>query len=188
MKTFFLDIEASSLGDNSYPIEIAWVDEHGYGESHLIGRRFAWTDWDPRSEAIHRISRELLDSEGIDPLQVANRVNEALRGARLISDNPQWDFEWMARLLNANHHAPIPVESFNSLLMQEIVAAAGKGASTQTLRGAVDVVDAVVRTEAAKGRHVHRALPDAMDMWLTVQQVRTVLQQRFRPCVPSTSP
>jgi len=32
----FLDIEASSLSNISYPIEIAWSDEKGNIESHLI--------------------------------------------------------------------------------------------------------------------------------------------------------
>ena len=32
----FLDFEASSLSDHSYPIEIAWVFEDGRSQSHMI--------------------------------------------------------------------------------------------------------------------------------------------------------
>jgi hypothetical protein len=35
MRTF-LDFEASSLSDESYPVEVAWVFEDGHAESHLI--------------------------------------------------------------------------------------------------------------------------------------------------------
>lgn len=33
---YFLDLEASSLSDNGYPIEVAWVDEFGHAEEYLI--------------------------------------------------------------------------------------------------------------------------------------------------------
>jgi len=56
----FLDIEASSLNDASYPIEIAWSDEKGNIESHLINPYAIeeWTDWDFYAEhKIHGLSR-----------------------------------------------------------------------------------------------------------------------------------
>ena len=48
----FLDFEASSLSDDSYPIEVGWVFEDGRTEAHLIRPAPAWTDWDPAAEAI----------------------------------------------------------------------------------------------------------------------------------------
>ena len=60
----FLDFEASSLGKNGYPIEVAWVFEDGDSESFLISPIGRWTGWDAAAEAIHGISREQLAAEG----------------------------------------------------------------------------------------------------------------------------
>jgi hypothetical protein len=49
----FLDFEASSLSDRSYPVEVAWVFQDGRSESHLIRPATEWTDWDDEAEAIH---------------------------------------------------------------------------------------------------------------------------------------
>ena len=40
----FLDFEASSLLPGSFPIEVAWVDETGQGESYLIRPHEGWLD------------------------------------------------------------------------------------------------------------------------------------------------
>jgi len=40
----FIDSEASGLLPGSFPIEIAWVDESGQGESHLIRPAIGWLD------------------------------------------------------------------------------------------------------------------------------------------------
>jgi hypothetical protein len=57
-KIAFLDFEASSLGKQGYPIEVAWVFANGEEESHLIRPAEAWTDWDVKAGRIHGISRE----------------------------------------------------------------------------------------------------------------------------------
>lgn len=40
----FLDFEASSLSDQSYPVEVAWVFQDGRTESHLINPAPEWVD------------------------------------------------------------------------------------------------------------------------------------------------
>lgn len=62
----FLDFEASSLTKHSYPIEIAWVFEDGRSRTFLIRPAPGWTDWSAKAEAIHGISRELLEHEGAE--------------------------------------------------------------------------------------------------------------------------
>ena len=57
-KIAFLDFEASSLGKQGYPIEVAWVLSNGEEESHLIRPDPTWTDWDLKAEAIHGIARD----------------------------------------------------------------------------------------------------------------------------------
>jgi len=64
----FLDIEASSLSNISYPIEIAWFDGQGNIESYLISPNpiGEWTDWDYYAQhEIHGISRAMCSEKGI---------------------------------------------------------------------------------------------------------------------------
>lgn len=95
----FLDFEASSLEETSYPIEVAWVFEDGLSEAHLIRPAPAWTDWDLDAEAIHRISRARLEAEGAPHDAVARRMIEVLSGHDLYASAPSWDGKWLSVLL-----------------------------------------------------------------------------------------
>lgn len=95
----FLDFEASSLGKNGYPIEVAWVFASGGEESHLIRPDASWTDWAVDSQATHRISRERLMAEGAPLAQVARRMVDVLSGHELYATAPSWDGKWLSRLL-----------------------------------------------------------------------------------------
>lgn len=57
----FFDIEASSLGPDSYPIEVGWVSVKPNDEivsgAMLIKPAADWTDWSQEAEAVHGISR-----------------------------------------------------------------------------------------------------------------------------------
>lgn len=56
---YFLDCEASSLSHKSYPIEIAWSDQQGNIESHLINTNKYpedYTDWESEAEKTHGLS------------------------------------------------------------------------------------------------------------------------------------
>jgi hypothetical protein len=97
----FLDFEASSLADHSYPIEVAWVFEDGRSESHLIAPAPDWTDWDPQAEAIHGIARQTLIDDGAPHDFAANRMVEALTGHVLHASAPSWDGKWLSALLRA---------------------------------------------------------------------------------------
>lgn len=97
----FLDFEASSLGEGGFPVEVAWVFEHGRSETHLIRPAPDWTEWDPEAQAIHRISREQLEAEGADHADVAARMLDQLSGHALYVTAPSWDGQWLSRLLRA---------------------------------------------------------------------------------------
>jgi hypothetical protein len=97
----FLDFEASSLGDDSYPIEVGWVGEDGVSETHLIRPAPEWTDWDPAAEALHGLSRERLEAEGEPHDRVARRALEALHSHEVYVSAPSWDGKWMSVLLRA---------------------------------------------------------------------------------------
>jgi DNA polymerase III epsilon subunit-like protein len=98
----FLDFEASSLHEDSYPIEVGWVAEDGACESHLIRPAPFWTaDWDPAAEALHGLSRERLLAEGEPYDDVARRTLEALGPHEVLVSAPSWDGKWMSVLLRA---------------------------------------------------------------------------------------
>lgn len=97
----FLDFEASSLGRNSYPIEVGWVFEDGAEEAYLIRPAPDWDDWDPAAETVHRIGRDRLIAEGTPHDHVAARMVEVLSGHDLLASAPSWDGKWLSVLLRA---------------------------------------------------------------------------------------
>ena len=97
----FLDFEASSLSDDSYPIEVGWVFEDGRREAHLIRPAPQWLDWDKRAEALHGISRTRLEAEGAAHDVVAQRVLEALADHDVYVGAPSWDGKWLSMLFRA---------------------------------------------------------------------------------------
>ncbi|HSH83850.1 MAG TPA: hypothetical protein VK979_01635 [Guyparkeria sp.] len=107
----FLDIEASSLGRASYPIEIAWSDPTGEVETHLIDPNHIldWTDWDPAAQAVHGLSRRYLSEHGEDPKLVAGRIQAVLAGQSVYSDAPEYDQGWLEVLFRDALGAPCPV-------------------------------------------------------------------------------
>lgn len=101
----FIDVEASSLGSNSYPIEIAWSDEFGEIESHLINVYAvdSWTDWDfYAQQKIHGISRKMCREEGVNPEWLCNRLSESIAPLEIIySDGGNFDEFWIDELYGA---------------------------------------------------------------------------------------
>ncbi len=97
----FLDFEASSLGKKSFPIEVAWVFEDGQSKSMLVRPLPEWSDWSSEAEALHGISRERLDAEGLPPETVAQQMLGALSGHELFASAPSWDGKWLSTLLRS---------------------------------------------------------------------------------------
>jgi len=101
MLPIFLDVEASSLNMDSYPIEIAWSDNNGSIESHLINPYSVeyWTDWDYNAQQIHGISRKQLREEGISPQKLCHRMkNSIARGEIIYADGGHFDKNWIDAL------------------------------------------------------------------------------------------
>lgn len=97
----FLDIEASGLGSDSYPVEVGWGDtETNAVEAHLINP-VEVPEWDapmdPVARDMHGLTRDFLRSHGEAPTAVAARMNEALRG-RTAYASSAFDFMWMGAL------------------------------------------------------------------------------------------
>lgn len=170
----FLDFEASSLGRQSYPIEVAWVFEDGASEAHLIRPAPGWDDWDMSAEAIHRIPRATLLAEGVAHDVVARRMVEQLAGHDLTASAPSWDGKWLSILLRA---ASLPRHALRlrdtdetqreaaRRILKEVVAADRLETEVERIRIQVIAARAGLAT-------AHRALADALEereRWCAVQ-------------------
>jgi hypothetical protein len=179
----FLDFEASSLGKQGFPIEVAWVFESGEAESHLIRPAPKWTDWDPRAEAIHGLARETLAADGESHDSVARRMIEALSGHDLYASAPSWDGKWLSALLRA---AGLPRHALrlrdSELAQRESARQILSGLlDPEALRGHVDSLVARIRMQDV-GRVKHRALDDAeqeRQRWLAVVRLAEAEAARF---------
>jgi hypothetical protein len=101
MTPIILDVEASGFGKGSYPIEIGLVLPDGTPHCFLIAPARTWTAWDPEAEAIHGISREVLEAYGRPLQEVAWRLNELLRDKTVYSDAWSFDMSWLGKLFDA---------------------------------------------------------------------------------------
>ena len=175
----FLDFEASSLSDGSYPIEVAWVFGDGCSESHLIRPAPSWTEWDTPSEAVHGIGRTTLDAERKPHDAVAHRMVEALSAHDLFASAPSWDGKWLSVLLRAERSPR------HALRLRDTDEALRKTAA-EVLRPVLpqarldrEVDDLVARLRVRpEGPPAHRALPDAVAehaIWCRVRDAARAL-------------
>lgn len=94
-----IDVEASGLHVESYPIEVA-ILLGGVVHSWLIKPAPQWQHWCHRAEAIHGISRTELSHKGLDLTSVANELNALMKSNTgiLYSDADRWDDDWINTL------------------------------------------------------------------------------------------
>lgn len=115
-----IDLEASGFGSGSYPIEIGYALEDRVVYSCLVKPAPRWTHWSDEAEAIHGISRDMLDRDGLTARDVALRLNEALRGKTLFSDAWSFDSSWLGRLFDeAELVQRFRLDTINRLLTPE---------------------------------------------------------------------
>lgn len=97
-----IDVEASGLHPDSFPLSVAWGSTLDNIEHHLIRPEAAWLAfthaWDPAAERLHGLSRARLDTEGKPALWVAQRLATVLADSVIYSDAPEHDRSWLARL------------------------------------------------------------------------------------------
>jgi len=170
----FLDFEASSLAKAGYPIEIAWVFEDGAAETHLLRPLPAWTDWDPRAEAVHHISREQLATEGEPIDRVVELMLERLPGHILYASSPSWDGKWLSLLLRAAgqpRHA-LRLRDTDEAQYEAAMTPLAPRLSGPALDTAARAIIDRIRLADQNLAIAHRALPDAMherDLWLAIR-------------------
>lgn len=114
-----IDIEASGFGRDSYPIEVGIILPNGKAYCFLIKPPPHWTHWDHTAEHAHRISRELLLEKGMEPLEVAQSLNDLLQGARVYTDAWSHDLSWLGKLYDLTETTQLfKLESLRSLLSE----------------------------------------------------------------------
>jgi hypothetical protein len=158
----FLDFEASSLGDEGYPIEVGWAGEDGWTEAHLIRPAPDWTDWDFTAEGVHGLSRERLAADGEPHDEVARRALEALSPHEVFVGAPSWDGKWMSVLLRAAglpRHA-LRVHDADAAHRAAVVEALGE-LPDEELAVVTAMLTADAREAVAPPTPAHRALADA---------------------------
>jgi len=101
-----MDVEASGLSTDSYPIEVAW--QHRFissrHDSFLIKPVDTWIYWDAYAEHhVHRISRATLQTQGLSVIEAASRLNDALQGQIVYTDAVTHDRQWIKCLFNTSH-------------------------------------------------------------------------------------
>ena len=99
-----VDFEASCLPQygQSFPIEVGIASSAGWSRSWLIRPHARWASWQwaVEAEALHGITRERLEREGIDAAQVAAMLREAVGDDLLIADS-YFDDDWCRTLFEA---------------------------------------------------------------------------------------
>ncbi|MBD8615182.1 hypothetical protein IFT69_15925 [Pseudomonas putida] len=93
-----LDIEASGLTAESYPVSIgvAGNDQAWIWYVTPLGE---WVEWCEIAAGIHGIDRDFLLSQGRDPFLVAREMNAIFKGRSLMV-NSEWDQGWLAKLFD----------------------------------------------------------------------------------------
>jgi len=112
-----LDIEASGIHAESYPIEIGISLPDGKTWCSLIKPAESWTFWSKEAEDIHGISYDELMTNGKSPTEVAGKLNGLLKSSTAYSDCWVLDQPWLTTLFQ---QAGI-VQSFTLLDMMHLM-------------------------------------------------------------------
>jgi hypothetical protein len=101
-----IDIEASGMGNDSYPIEIGVMLSNGHSYCALIYPDADWRHWDQQAEALHGISRETLLTNGKAIAQIAAELNELLADQTVYCDGWVVDKPWLTQLFQKSGAKP----------------------------------------------------------------------------------
>jgi hypothetical protein len=118
-----IDIEASGFGSYSYPIEVGAAKANGERYCALIAPQPEWNHWSESAQAVHGISRQLLESRGRNPVDICLELNEFLGPITVYSDAWTHDSPWLNRLffaarINPDFHlSPIELIATEAQLM-----------------------------------------------------------------------
>lgn len=167
----FLDFEASSLQDKSWPIElgICWLDnrEKLRTDSKLIKPHSDWplSAWSEASQRIHGIGLQELETAD-QATDVARWAIERLSGSLLLSDAPDFDLRWLNRLLAT-------VDACDALKIESIQ----EHAAARFTGGALGMFFRAYTSS----RFTHRAAADALRLGQAWRSALRKQRQRSKP-------
>jgi hypothetical protein len=139
----FLDIEASGLHPDSYPIEVAIFGAAGSPYQRLIKPVAYWEHWSHDAQDLHQIDRDHLLQAGTEVSVVAQELNARFANKTLWVDSNH-DAFWMDVLFEAaGCEATFQVMNLLNVLNEEQQAAFRRHLPSRT---------------------AHRALPDAISL------------------------
>lgn len=147
----FIDLEASGLSAQSWPIEVGWCFGDGPPKAYLVRPQPDWDTaaWDKKAEALHGLSYEILTAEGAAPMAICKILNEALADRIVYSDAPDWDGFWLYQLYKASGLK----QSFTLTDFHTVLA----GFSAEK-------IDCLIEEAARIAPHRHRAEDDVLHM------------------------
>lgn len=167
----FIDLEASSLSAESWPIELGlcWLDERQKLRiiSKLIKPDPSWPieSWSLRSQRVHKIDLDELQCAE-DATEVAQWALGRLEGAMLLSDAAAHDNRWLGVLMaTIGQPDALKVES-----IQEEVRRRFEG----------DAMSMFFKANSAGGS-AHRAAPDALRLgqaWRAALRKQQKIQEK----------
>lgn len=116
-----IDFEASCLPEHgqSYPIEVAIARTDGESRVWLIRPLDAWRhwDWSEEAEALHGISRAMLQCDGLPAAQVLSEMTEFVAGCAVYSD-AELDEYWLEVLCQGlGARLPFPIRYLGEWMM-----------------------------------------------------------------------
>lgn len=113
----FVDVEASGLASDSFPVEIGWsIDDDQLPQSLLLRPDKAWSKTDAYADgfAVHGISYADLITKGIPLTKAAKNLNTAWHDAVLVSDAQAHDERWIGQIYDAlGHQSPWRLVEFD---------------------------------------------------------------------------
>jgi hypothetical protein len=174
-----LDCEASGLAQESYPIQIGWVNMFTKEEdSFYIRPAEDWVHWDEHAQDIHNIPRKLLYDVGLTVEQAAKRLTKSLGECPIFTDAPAFDGFWVTKLFE-EAKLPLPFD-FHSVyaLVEEDKIEETRTELQSSLRphDALDDVKAIIHyLEPAMEKYPSRA-------------AKQLLQNQMKLAVPDHSP
>ena len=169
----FIDLEASGLHKDSYPIEVGWcADDERAPESFLIRPAIHWRPigFSQQAFQVHGISWDTLFADGIATRAACDQLASAWANAILVTDNPHWDGKWLKRLYEAaDHDYPWRLSDIN------VIASA----LAITHKVAPENLAEIELTIQRRYKAPHRAGPDALRL---ARLARVSARPRRRTC------
>ena len=164
-----INFEASCLPchGRSFPIEVGIASAAGT-RSWLIRPHATWRDWDWTDEALamHAITPETLERDGLCPARVFAELTEAVAGKRVIADSTIDSIWWNTLADAAGSDHPSPIEHVSVLLGQ--------------FNAPSELVFEAQRKADMRSPGRHRAGDDARWLWLVLSTIEETLHPAKR--------